>query len=79
MVNGAMQAHPLARGDVLLRRVGSERVLFDAPRDRAHVLVGLGQSLERPRIRVVWPSGHAEEWADVAIDRYTTLAEGTGK
>jgi hypothetical protein len=29
---------PLARPDVALRRVGSEWVLFDAARDRAHVL-----------------------------------------
>ena len=29
---------PVARQDVLLRRVGSEWVLFDARRDRAHVL-----------------------------------------
>jgi len=31
-------ALPTARADVLLRRVGSEWVLFDARRDRAHVL-----------------------------------------
>ena len=29
---------PIARTDVLLRRVGSEWVLFDASQDRAHVL-----------------------------------------
>ena len=29
---------PVARNDVLLRRVGSEWVLFDARQDRAHVL-----------------------------------------
>ena len=33
-----MDAMPTARQDVLLRRVGSEWVLFDARRDRAHVL-----------------------------------------
>lgn len=33
-----MDALPTARQDVLLRRVGSEWVLFDARRDRAHVL-----------------------------------------
>src|SRR5207247_9922882 len=37
------------------------------------VLVGLGDSTEAPRLRVVWPSGRVEEWAAVAIDRYTTL------
>jgi hypothetical protein len=39
------------------------------------VLVGLGQSTERPRVRVVWPDGRSEEWNDLPIDRYTTLAE----
>jgi hypothetical protein len=43
------------------------------------VLVGLGQSQEKPRVRVIWPGGQAEEWAGVAIDQYTTLTEGTGK
>jgi hypothetical protein len=38
MVNGAMHDLPTARDDVLLRRVGSEWVLFDARHDRAHVL-----------------------------------------
>jgi len=32
------QLLPTARHDVLLRRVGSEWVLFDAQHDRAHVL-----------------------------------------
>ena len=43
------------------------------------VLVGLGDSTERPLVRVVWPDGRAEEWADVPIDRYTTLEAGTGR
>jgi hypothetical protein len=34
----AIPAKPRARPDVALRRVGSEWVLFDAARDRAHVL-----------------------------------------
>jgi hypothetical protein len=38
MVMPAMSPCPAARDDVLLRRVGSEWVLFDARRDRAHVL-----------------------------------------
>jgi len=38
MVTGAMPALPTARDDVLLRRVGSEWILFDARQDRAHVL-----------------------------------------
>jgi len=34
----AAPPRPLARADVALRRVGSEWVLFDAARERAHVL-----------------------------------------
>ncbi len=33
-----MASPPVARDDVLLRRVGSEWVLFDERRERAHVL-----------------------------------------
>jgi hypothetical protein len=43
------------------------------------VLVGLGSSTDPPRVRVIWPDGRKEEWAAVAVDRYTTLEEGTGK
>jgi hypothetical protein len=38
MVRGAVLELPTARDDVLLRRVGSEWVLFDSRQDRAHVL-----------------------------------------
>ena len=64
-------------GPALMRRVR-----FDgsyASGNDSRVLVGLGTATERPRIRVQWPDGKTEEWADVAIDRYTTLAQGSGK
>lgn len=38
MISPTAGAPPQARRDVVLRRVGSEWVLFDAARDRAHVL-----------------------------------------
>ena len=38
MVKSAMPVFPTARGDVQLKRVGNEWVLFDARRERAHVL-----------------------------------------
>ena len=41
------------------------------------VVVGLDASREPPRVRVTWPSGRIEEWTGVAVDRYTTLQEGT--
>ena len=43
------------------------------------VLVGLGESTEAPVVRVVWPGGRVEEWADVPIDQWTTMQEGTGR
>ena len=43
------------------------------------VLVGLGDAETVPRLRVVWPSGRAEEWTDVAADQWLTLREGTGE
>ena len=43
------------------------------------VLVGLGTSAAAVRARVTWPSGRVEEWADLPIDRYTTLVEGASR
>jgi hypothetical protein len=38
MVGGGAPGSPTARPDLLLRRVGSEWVLYDTTQDRAHVL-----------------------------------------
>jgi len=43
------------------------------------VLAGLGESADPITVRVIWPSGRTESWADVPIDRYTTLTEGSGR
>ena len=43
------------------------------------VLVGLGTSAEQPTVQVHWPDGHVEEWTDVAVDRWTTLKEGSSR
>jgi hypothetical protein len=40
------------------------------------VLVGLGNAPRISSVRVEWPDGHAEDWADVPVDRYTTLKQG---
>ena len=64
-------------GPVLWRRARADGSYASANDPR--VLVGLGRAQEPPRVRVVWPGGRVEEWAGVAIDRYTTLVEGTGK
>jgi enediyne biosynthesis protein E4 len=42
------------------------------------VLLGLGSGASEVHVRVVWPGGKVEQWPGVAIDRYTTLSEGTG-
>src|SRR5688500_11292560 len=66
-----------ADGSPLIRRARSDGSYASANDPR--VLVGLGAATERPRVRVQWPDGRTEEWADVAIDGYTTLVQGTGK
>jgi hypothetical protein len=43
------------------------------------VLVGLGRDSRLPSVRVRWPDGQEERWAEVAIDRWTTLTQGTAR
>ncbi len=63
-------------GPTLWRRARADGSYGSANDPR--VLAGLGQSSKPVRVRVVWPGGATEEWGDVAIDRYTTLKEGSG-
>jgi hypothetical protein len=42
------------------------------------VLVGLGDRIDPPAVRVHWPDGGVEEWPAVAIDRWTVLKQGEG-
>jgi len=74
---GARVAVMRSSGPTLWRRARADGSYASANDPR--VLVGLGASTEAPRVRVIWPSGRAEEWASVPVDRYTTLVEGTGK
>ncbi len=62
-------------GPALLRHARADGSYASANDPR--VLVGLGTSGDAPRVRVVWPDGKSEEWRSVAVDRYTTLTEGT--
>jgi len=64
-------------GSTLWRRARADGSYASANDPR--VLVGLGQSVEAPLVRVIWPSGRVEEWTDVPVDRYTTLTEGGGR
>ena len=74
---GARVSIVRANAPTLIRRARVDGSYASA--NDARVLVGLGSSTERPRVRVQWPDGTSEEWADVPIDRYTTLVQGTGK
>src|SRR5262249_58611126 len=42
------------------------------------VLVGLGDTIDPPPVRVHWPDGRIEEWRAVAIDAWTALRQGEG-
>ena len=66
-----------ANGSALWRRARTDGSYASANDPR--VLVGLGESTDAPRVRVVWPSGRVEEWSSVPVDRYTTLREGSGR
>jgi hypothetical protein len=66
--NGLPTRHRRARADGSFASANDPRVL-----------VGLGLSTERPRARVTWPDGRVEEWADLPIDRYTTLTAGSSR
>jgi hypothetical protein len=61
----------------LLRRARTDGSYASA--NDARVLFGLGASTEIGAIRVQWPNGKTEEWANVPADKYTTLREGSGK
>ena len=64
-------------GSTLWRRVRSDGSYASANDPR--VLVGLGPSTDAVRVRVQWPNGTSEEWADVPIDGWNTLTEGQGR
>ena len=72
---GARVAITLADGSVLWRRARADGSYASANDPR--VLAGLGNDATAPRVRVLWPDGTTEEWANLAADRYTTLTQGS--
>ena len=40
------------------------------------VVFGLGPAAKIDKVTVVWPDGKSQEWTDLPIDRYHTLAQG---
>jgi enediyne biosynthesis protein E4 len=75
---GARVAVIRSNAPALWRRARSDGSYASANDPR--VLVGQGPgAIDPPRVRVQWPSGRSEEWAQVPVDRWTTIKEGTGK
>jgi len=74
---GARVAISRGSGPTIWRRARSDGSYASANDPR--VLIGLGESAGPVAIRVQWPDGKAEEWANQAIDRWVTLKQGSGK
>jgi hypothetical protein len=64
-------------GPTLWRRARSDGSYASSNDPR--VLVGLGDVAAPVTVRVQWPDGKTEEWANQAIDRWVTLKQGSGK
>jgi len=62
---------------VLWRRARTDASFASANDPR--VLFGLDEAPEVEKVQVQWPGGRTEEWIDLAVDRYTTLVEGSGR
>ena len=74
---GARVAVVRADGQTLWRHARSDGSYASANDPR--VLVGLGASKDPVRVRVTWPGGVTEEWADIRVDGWMALKQGTGK
>jgi hypothetical protein len=64
-------------GAMIWRRARSDGSYASANDPR--VVVGLGTSTDPVTVRVQWPDGKTEEFANQAIDRWVTLKQGSGK
>jgi len=62
-------------GSVTWRRARADGSYASANDPR--VLVGLGSATGVTSVDVTWPDGRRESWANIPIDRWTTLEEGT--
>ena len=67
----------LPDGRVLWRRVRADGSFASANDSR--LLFGLGAATGVVKVRAYWMGGGVEEWNDPAVDRYTTLYQGSGR
>ncbi len=72
---GARVAVRLASGRTIWRRVRADGS-FAAAND-PRILVGLGRAAKVEEIRVIWPDGSTEIWADLPLGEYSTLSKGS--
>jgi hypothetical protein len=68
----------ITRGDgsTLWRRARADGSYGSANDPR--VLAGLADDAGPVELRVHWPDGRVERWADIPADRYTTIRQGSG-
>jgi hypothetical protein len=64
-------------GFVTWRRARSDGSYLSANDPR--VLIGLGDSADAVNLSVEWPDGHAEQWAEVSVDRWMAINRGSGR
>ena len=74
---GARVAVTRADGLTLWRRARCDGSYASANDPR--VIAGLGDANGPVTARVIWPDGRSETWSGLAIDRYVTIREGTGR
>ena len=74
---GARIAIVRSSGPTLWRRARSDGSYASANDPR--VVVGLGTSTDPVTVRVQWPDGKTEEFANQPIDRWVTLKQGGGQ
>ena len=76
-MTGARVQVERADGRTLWRRARADGSYASANDPR--VLVGLGGSAAPVRVRVQWPDGTREDFGEIRVDRWTTLAQGAGR
>jgi len=64
-------------GPTLMRRARSDGSYASANDPR--IVIGLASSADPVSLRLVWPDGRTEEFANVTVDRWTTGVEGSAK
>ena len=82
---GARTRRDMVGARVVITRADGRRIWRRARADGSYasandprVLAGLGDSSAPVGVRVIWPDGQSEDWTGVAVDKYTTLTQGSG-